>query len=171
MVSIGWRKVLAPILLSLLLLISACSTAAPPSPYEQVQQETTGSKAPPAVSREAAPGGTFNQFFPQSQEGFQVIPSQEKKGFAEYKLNRDGTTIAMLSINDTISNPEAAQKYLNSTRQIAGYPAVDIGSTQTAVLVASRYQVKVQSRDPSFAVGDRDAWIAKFDLAGLAQLQ
>lgn len=169
MKSTGWRRILAPFLLSLMLFLSACAQVAP-SPYEQVQEDTTGKNAPAAVSAEAQAGGTFNQFFPASQEGFEVVPAQEKAGFAEYKLNRDGVTVAMLSINDTISNPDAAQKFQGSDRQIDGYPAVEVGSTQTAVLVAERYQVKVQSRDESFQPGDREAWIARFDLMGLSQL-
>jgi hypothetical protein len=165
-----WRNVLTSFLLSLVLLLTACANVAPPSPYDQVQEDTTGRNAPAAVAREAQPGGNFNRFFPAPQDGFDVVPAQEKRGFAEYKLNRDGTTMAMLSINDTVSNPEAAQKFQDSDRQIAGYPAVDIGSTQTAVLVADRYQVKVQSRDESFTAGDRETWLARFNLDGLAQL-
>jgi hypothetical protein len=170
MVAMRWRKLIAPLLLTVMLVVTGCATAPAPSPYDQVQEETTGRDAPAAVASEAQPGGTFNQFFPDPQEGFDVVPSQEKQGFAEYKLNQDGTTVAMLSINDTISNPEATQKFQDSDRQIAGYPAVDIGSTQTAILVADRYQVKVQSRDESFTVGDRETWLARFDLDGLAQL-
>jgi hypothetical protein len=170
MFSMSWRRFLAPLFLGIFLLLSACSTTAP-SPYEQVQQETTGKNAPAAVSSEAQPGGAFNKFFPASQDGFEVVPSQEKTGFAEYKLNRDGTTVAMLSISDTSSLPDAAQKFASSTRQVAGYPAVDVGSTQTAILVAGRYQVKVQSRDQSFQVSDREAWLSKFDLPGLSQLK
>jgi len=162
------RIILTPLCLSVLLLLSACGSA-PPSPYDQVQQETVGSQAP-AVVDEAVQGSQFNALFPSSADGFDVVPAQEKKGFAEYKLNQDGTTMAMLSINDTISNPDAAAKFAESDRTIAGYPAVDIGSTQTAILVADRFQVKVQSRDDAFAGGDREAWLSKFDLDGLANL-
>ncbi|HEY9645683.1 MAG TPA: hypothetical protein V6C88_04895 [Chroococcidiopsis sp.] len=165
-----WRKILAPILLSLVLLVSACS-APTTSPYDQVQEDTTGRNAPAAVADDAVKGGSFNAFFPRSQDGFDVVPAQEKQGFAEYKLNRDGTTVAMLSINDTSGNPDAAQKFQASTRQVGGYPAVDVGSTQTAILVANRFQVKVQSRDPAFAVSDREAWLTKFNLSGLAQVK
>ncbi|NEQ98274.1 MAG: hypothetical protein F6K30_16400 [Cyanothece sp. SIO2G6] len=163
------RNVLAPLCLSALLLFSACASA-PPSPYEQVQQETVGNQAP-AVADEAVQGSQFNALFPSAADGFNVVPSQEKQGFAEYKLNQDGTTMAMLSINDTISNPDAAAKFAGSDRTVAGYPAVDIGSKQTAILVGDRFQVKVQSRDDAFGVSDREAWISKFDLDGLANLK
>jgi hypothetical protein len=157
-------------MLVVVLLLGGCTATKPPSPYDQVQEDTTGRNAPEAVSDAALPGSTFNQFFPASEGEFEVVPSQEKDGFAEYKLNRDGTTVAMLSINDTISNPDAAQKFASSTREIGSYPSVTVGSTQTAILVNGRFQVKVQSRDESFTEGDRDAWIEKFDLDGLAQL-
>jgi hypothetical protein len=76
----------------------------------------------------------------------------------------------MLSISDTSSLPTAAQKYAQSTTKIGGYPSVEVGTTQTGILVADRYQVKVQSRDPSFTQADRQAWIQKFDLKGIAKL-
>lgn len=166
----GWYQGWCALLLCGALLLTGCATA-PPSPYADIQEETTGSSAPPAVAREAIAGGTFNQFFPDSAAPFEVVPSQEKQGFAEYKLNEGGTTVAMLSINDTASNPEAATKFLDSTEQIGGYPAVDIGSQQTALLVSDRFQVKVQSRDDSFDREDRVAWLEQFDLTGLSRLE
>ncbi|WKT81834.1 hypothetical protein QYC27_03260 [Thermosynechococcus sp. PP45] len=160
---------LTALILALTLLITGCAPT-PPSPYEQVQQESTQRNAPPAVSREATQGSEFNRFFPPEGNGFERIYVQEKKGFAEAKLKKEGKELAMLAISDTISTPEAAAKFQNSTMQIAGYPAVEVGTTQTAILVANRYQVKVLSRDPSFTASDRREWIEKFDLAGLAQL-
>ncbi|MGG6292838.1 hypothetical protein ACQ4M4_00320 [Leptolyngbya sp. AN02str] len=168
MVSARWLKVCMALCLSLLLFVTACSKA--PSPYEQVQKDTTGWGAPKAVAKDAEKGSTFNQFFP-SLKGFDVIPSQEKKGFAEYKVNKDGKTVAMLSINDTISLPTAAVKYQSATEQIAGYPTVEQGSTTTGILVNDRYQIKVMSRDPSFTREDRVDWLQKFDLRGIAKLE
>ena len=171
MIARSWHRLIASVLLSTMLLVSACSGGPQEvSPYDQVQQETTSGDAPAAVSDAAIAGGEFNRFFPAALDDYDVVPSQEKTGFAEYKLNQGGTTVAMLSINDTISNPDAAQKFADSTEQIAGYPAVDIGSQQTAILVSDRFQVKVQSRDDSFVRDDRVAWLEKFDVSGLAQL-
>lgn len=164
-----WLKGVMPLLLSLVLVVGACSSA--PSRYDQVQRDTTGFGTPSAVDRRAEQGGTFNQFFPDSQGDFQVIPYQEKKGFAEYKLQRGDTTLAMLSISDTTSLPAAAEKYSNATDTIAGYPAVNQGATATGLLVNGRYQVKVMSRDASFTQADRVDWLQKFDLQGLAQLR
>ncbi len=150
-------------------LLAACTSA--PSKYDQIQSETTGSDAPAAVAKQATQGSAFNAFFPASEGAYEVVPSQEKQGFAEYKLNRDGKTVAMLSINDTISVPAAAAKYDGATTAIAGYPSVEQGATGTGILVNGRYQVKVLSRDDAFTATDRAEWIQKFDLQGLSQLQ
>lgn len=170
MISVRWRRLLAPLLLSLLLFVSACSPAKPPSRFEQTQQQTSQKNAPPAVSQAAESGGSFNKFFPKSANGYEVVPSQEKKGFAEYKVNKDGKNVAMLAVSDTTGTP-AADKFKNSTTQIAGYPAVEQGQNATAILVGNRYQVKALSRDPSFTKADRATWLSKFNLQGLSSLK
>lgn len=163
-----WLRRLAPMLVGLIFLVTACSSA--PNKYDQVQKDTTGFGKPTAVSNEAQKGGTFNQFFPKSEGNFDVVPSQEKKGFAAYKLNQDGATLATLSINDTISLPAAVTKYSSATENISGYPSVNQGTTATGLLVNGRYQVKVLSKSPSFSQTDRVDWLQKFDLKGLAEL-
>lgn len=164
-----WLKRVVPLMVCLVLLISSCASA--PSKYDKVQKDTTGFGAPAAVARKAEKGDNLNRFFPGDQGQYKVIPYQEKKGFAEYKLQRGDATVAMLTINDTTSLPSAAAKYESATERISGYPAVDQGTTATAILVNDRYQVKVLSRDPAFTKEDRVAWIQKFDLKGLAQLK
>lgn len=164
------RKILAPLLLSLLLLVTSCAKE-PPSRFEQAQQESSQQKSGQAVAKNATQGAEFNKFFPKAGAGYDRVFTQEKKGFAEAKLKKDGKDVAMLAISDTTSTPSAAAKFQQSTKTIGGYPAVNIGSTQTAVLVNNRYQVKVLSRDPSFTQGDREAWLQKFDLNGLARSQ
>jgi hypothetical protein len=166
-----WGSILLSICLGGLLLISTGCASQPPSPYAQVQQESTQRGAPKAVAKEATQGSEFNKFFPKPAAGYDRVYTQEKKGFAEAKLNKDGKNIAMLSISDTASLPTAAQKYTQSTEKIAGFPTVEIGTTQTGVLVAGHYQVKVLSRDPSFTKSDRQDWIQKFDLNGLSKLR
>ncbi|HEY9878863.1 MAG TPA: hypothetical protein V6D29_10430 [Leptolyngbyaceae cyanobacterium] len=164
-----WLRRLAPVLICLALIVSACASA--PNKYDEVQKDTTGRQAPAAVDKKAEQGATFNKFFPDSGNGYEVVPAQEKKGFAEYKLNKDGQTVAMLTINDTTSLPAAADKYKSATTKIAGYPAVNQGTTATGILVNDRYQVKVLSRSPNFTQADREAWLQKFDLQGIAQLR
>lgn len=169
MVSIRLRQVCVPLVVSLSLATVACAPE-PPSRYDQVQKETS-QRGSSAVSKEAVNGSKFNRYFPKSGGGFSVTPSQEKKGFAEHKVNRGGKNVAVLSINDTISNPSAAAKYQQSSTRIGGFPAVEQGQTGTGVLVGDRFQVKAQSRDPSFTKQDRAAWIQKFDLNGLSTLK
>lgn len=164
-----WPRVFAPLFLALLLFVSACAPQ-PPSRFDQAQQASTEKGAPPAVAKDATQGSEFNQFFPAAVDGYERVFTQEKKGFAEAKLKKDGKDMAMLAISDTTSNPAAAKKFEGSADQISGYPAKEVGTTQTALLVGDRYQVKVLSRDPSFTKEQRREWIAKFDLAGLEQL-
>jgi gas vesicle protein len=169
MTSINWRKLLAPMFLSLFLFTTACTPSAP-SRYDKVQKDTTGMFNKTAVARKAEKGGKFNQFFPTETRNYKVVPTQEKKGFAEYKLVKDGKTVAMLSVSDTTSLPSAAAKFKDSDFKISGFPAVDQGANATAVLVNDRYQVKVLTRDTSFGKEDRVDWLQKFDLRGLAKL-
>ena len=162
------RKVIVVFSLSLLLLTS-CATQAP-SRFEQAQQESS-QRGSSAVVRESESGGSFNKFFPPSGGGYQRVYSQEKKGFAEAKLKKDGKEVAVLAISDTLNNPSAAKKFEKSTQKIKGYPAVSQGKTGTTVLVGDRFQVKVLSRDPAFSESDRQAWLDKFDLKGLSKVK
>jgi hypothetical protein len=171
MFSPRWLKILAPLMLSMTLLVTACGSSAPPSKYDNVQKESTKTKKGQAVAKQAVDGSKFNKFFPSAGDGYKTIPSQEKKGFAEYKLNKGTKTVAMFSINDTVSTPDAAAKFKGSTKKIGGYPAVETGSTATSVLVADRFQAKVLTRDASFTKSDREAWLKKFNLSGLANVK
>ncbi|MBT9311905.1 hypothetical protein [Leptothoe kymatousa] len=134
--------------------------------WEQIEEQT------PAVDVDkdaVINGSAFNKFFPNAN-GYERVYTQEKDGFAEAKLKQDGNTLAMMSVSDTISNPSATNKYQNSERSLAGYPLAEVGKTATSLLVADRLQVKVLSRDDAFTATDREAWLEKFDLAGLAKL-
>jgi hypothetical protein len=174
MIVFNWRRAIAPLVLSVLLLVTGC-TAKEPSPYAQAQQESAQKGAQPAVAKDATQGSSFNKFFPKPGDGYERVFTQEKKGFAEAKLKKDGKDVAMLAISDAAADVtagiSATKKFEKSVTKIAGYPAVDVGTTQTAVLVADRYQVKVLSRNPAFAKTDRQAWIQRFDLTGLAKLK
>jgi len=164
-----WRRALLPLLLSTLLFATACASKT--SPYAQVQKDTTRWNAPSAVAKTAEQGATFNQFFPDHVQGYEIVPAQEKKGFAEYKVNRDGENVAVISISDTTSLPTAAIKYQSSDFKVGDYPAVDQGAMATGLLINNRYQVKVLSRSPAFTRDDRIAWLEKVDLKGIALLK
>lgn len=167
--SFRFRKILVTGLLAVLLLVTSCTTKAP-SQFSQAQKDST-SRGATAVVKDSASGGSFNRFFPPSGGGYDRVYTQEKKGFAEAKLKKDGKELALLAISDIRNNPSAATKFQNSTQKINGFPAIEQGATATAVLVDDRFQVKVLSRDPSFTADDREAWLAKFDLNGLAKLK
>ncbi|HEY9706430.1 MAG TPA: hypothetical protein V6C58_28610 [Allocoleopsis sp.] len=165
-----WQKGLIPLSLILLLSVSACGPK-PPSQFDAAQKESTGKNAKPAVVKESTEGGSFNKYFPKADSGYSVTFAQEKPGLAEAKLKKGGKEVAALSISDTLNDPASAKKYDKSTKKIGGYPAVDIGKNSTAVLVKKHYQVKVSSKDKSFAKTDREAWIEKFNLQGLESLK
>ena len=167
----GRRVLAALVLCALLLFTSACTATQAPGRFDSAQQESSKQRSGQAVAKAATQGSEFNKFFPPASNGFQRVCTQEKKGFAEAKLKKDGKDVAMLSISDTKSTPIAAAKFKNSTKKIGSYPAVEVGNTQTAILVGDRYQVKVLSRDPSFTASDREAWLKKFNLNGIARLQ
>ena len=116
-------------------------------------------------------GGDFNKFFPKDEGDYNVLYTQEKEGFAQAKLNLNGTEVATLAVSDTVISVDALDKFKDSKEEIAGYPAAAVGALGTAVLVGDRFQVQVRSKDASFSADDREAWIEKFDLAGLAALK
>ncbi|TAF56963.1 MAG: hypothetical protein EAZ61_02445 [Oscillatoriales cyanobacterium] len=167
------RTTALALVLSLSLILTGCAGAkdtAPPSPTSTISTPSEIQKTE-AVSAAALPGSAFNAFFPATQNGFERVYTQEKDGFAEAKLKQDGSDVAKLAISDTISTPAAAQKFANVSDAIAGYPALSIGSQQTAILVNDRFQVKVISVADSFTADDRSAWLQKFDLKGLSELR
>lgn len=165
------RKLVTVGLLSILLFVTltACSPK-PTSRFDQAQQEST-QRGAKAVVKKSEQGSSFNKFFPKSGDGYDRVYTQEKKGFSEAKLKKDGKDLAVMAISDTLNTPTAAAKFQQSTAKIGGFPSVQQGSTATAVLVADRYQVKVLSRDPSFSASDRQTWLEKFDLKGLSRLK
>jgi len=121
-------------------------------------------------SSQTLAGGEFNKFFPKKGGEFDVVFTQEKAGMAQAKLKKQGQEVAMLTISDTAGNPSAAEKFKSSTASIAGYPSSASGSNGTVILVGNRFQVQVRSQGDDFTQSDREAWLQKFDLGGLARL-
>ncbi len=125
--------------------------------------------ARPAPEPQITPGKNFNTAFPRSGAGLTVQFTQEKEGYAQADLLKDGKKMAQLSISDTDSNPNAREKFKPGARTIAGHPSATVGSLGTAILVASRYQVQVRSIDPGFTAQEREYWLNQFQLGGLKQ--
>ena len=96
--------------------------------------------------------------------------SQEKQGFSQAKLELDGELVATLSVSDLIGDEKALKSYEGTPIQVAGFPAVTKGKLGTAVLAGGRFQVQVRSKSDAFGADIREAWLAKFDLAGLSKL-
>jgi hypothetical protein len=149
------------------LMLAACAPV-DPSRWEEAQESTAGQRA---TDKEAVAGGELNRFFPESNDAYSVVYTQEKIGFAEAVLKHEGEDVATLAIFDTVSNPEAAEKYKASTKQLDAYPALAIGENGTGILVADRFQVQVRAKSESFSAADRDEWLLAFDLKGLAGLK
>jgi hypothetical protein len=169
----SWRTATLALVLSFSLILTGCAGAkdtAPPIAPSTISTPAEVQKTD-AVSDAALPGSAFNAFFPDPQNEFERVYTQEKAGFAEAKLKQDGSEVAKLAISDTISTPAAAQKFADVSETIAGYPSLSIGSKQTAILVNDRFQVKVISVADSFTADDRSAWLQKFDLKGLSELR
>ena len=165
---ISLRKFLVAFFFTSCLLLTSCAQEAP-SRFDGAQQESTN-KGATAVVDNSQTGGTFNRYFPDSGSGYERVYSQEKKGFAQAKLKRDGKEVAILSISDVLNNPSTVNKFQDSTSKIKGFPAISQGKTGTAILVGDRYQVKIRSKNNAFTESDRRKWLNKFNLRGLSKL-
>lgn len=154
-------------LLWMTLVLAACAPIEP-SRWEEAQEVTAGQSA---TAQEALAGSAFNKFFPKATNGYSVVYTQEKRGFAEAVLKHEGEEVATLSIFDTVSNPEAAAKYKESTQKLDDYPVVAVGANGTGILIADRFQVQIRTKSDHFSAADRDAWLLAFDLKGLAGLK
>jgi hypothetical protein len=157
--------------LALALVLAACGAQEEPSRWDEAQQTSTSNGQ--LAMDEAVPGSAFNPFFPGTaaeNAGFDLTFTQEKDGFAEAALRRDGTQVALLSVSDTATNPEATEKYQDATSELAGYPLYE-AEPVTAVLVEDRFQVQVFSETDDFSADDRAFWLQQFDLEGIAALQ
>ncbi len=136
-------------------------------------QASSAAKAPtPPPDAPAVPkteGGALNKFFPaDGTDGTKRVFTQEKTGFAEARLSREGKDVATLSISDAVNDDAVKAKFTGVADSFKGNPIVTVGKNQTAVLVKNKYQVKVSSQ--SLDADARKAWLDKFDLSGLSAL-
>jgi len=153
--------------LGLALLLAGCKKEQ--SRWEAAQDATEGKRT--SVAQQAVDGSVFNQFFPKQGEGFNIVFKQEKSGFAQASLQQDGRELAVFSIFDTVSNPEARSKYGDSSEQIAGYPVVTDETRSRSALVRNRFQAQGRSIDAGFGDSDRKEWLEKFDLTGISEIE
>jgi hypothetical protein len=161
------RLLVGLLLLPLVAMVVACGGNPADTRWATAQQQ---SRNQPAVAKEALAGKEFNKFFPKAESPWDRTFKQEKQGTAIASLKKDGKEVATLTVFDTVSDPDVAKDYKESTEALAGCPLLAKGSKATAVLVANRFQVKVLSTDNSFTEDDRKEWLKKFDLDGIAKL-
>jgi hypothetical protein len=122
----------------------------------------------PAPVVEAPPPAALNATFPKGTGEFKFVFTQEKEGFAQGEWMKGSIKLATLSVADTKANPSARDKFKETSKKIAGFPAATIGAQGTAVLVADRFQVQVRSTSPSFSPADREALLSQCNLRALA---
>lgn len=154
-------------LIALLVVTVTAGCREEPSRWDAAQVATEGKKTSTAAS--AIDGGELNQFFPKQGEGYDMVFLQEKQGMAQASLRKGGEELAVLSIFDTNSNPSARDKF-EGAQEIAGYPAVDETKSLSA-LVGKRFQVQIRSMATGFGKSDRQAWLEKFDLLGISEIE
>lgn len=159
------RLATSSLLLSLALV--GCNKAPETSRWDKKTEEVKQAGKPAEASKATA-GGALNRYFPGDGPDGKRVFTQERDGYAEAKLQRDGKDLATLSIADLSSNPDAKKKYDGATDKVAGFPLTTLGSTMSSVLVKERYQVRVSS--PALDAAARKDLLGKFDLAGLSKL-
>lgn len=153
------------VVLFLGVLLGACKKE--PTRWDQAATAPAPAAAPQAPALKA--GSAFNVIFPpDGTDGYKRVFTQEKVGFAECKLQKDGQDIATLSINDLAADPVGMKKFAGATETINGSPLVTVGKNQSALLVNNRFQVKVSSQTLDAAA--RKPIFSKFNLAGFAGL-
>lgn len=122
-------------------------------------------------TREVVNGTEFNALFPSAVSGESLVFTQEKRGFSEAKLKRDGQVTALLAISDTVTAPDARTKFAAVQTRLKGWPLVDQGAQASALLVADRFQVKVIGQGSGLDPERRHELLGAFDLQALAALQ
>jgi hypothetical protein len=115
-------------------------------------------------------GTAFNRLFPEAGPGEQLIFTQEKRGFSEAKLKQGDQTKALLAISDTITAPEARDKFASTRERLQGWPLAEQGGQASALLVADRFQVKVIGQGVGLDGQQRHDLLGAFRLQELAAL-
>jgi len=151
-----------------LLALGAASCKEEPTRWDKAAEAPLPAKPAEPAQQEKA-GGSFNKAFPpDGVDGYKRVFTQEKEGFAEAKLQKDGKDVATLAISDVANDNDAKGKFEKSADNVSGHPLVTVGKNQSALLVKNRYQVKVSSQ--SLEPDARKELLSKFDLATLASL-
>ena len=160
-----WSRVSWVTALSVLLMAAGACREAKSTRWDEKAAEVKEGKVAPVDKSTVEKGASLNSFFPPEDHGLRRTFTQEKLGYAEAKLVREGKT-AQASISDTNNNPNARAKFDGASDRVKGHPLVTVGKRQSALLVNGRWQVKVSSSD--FDAAERKALLEAFDLAQLS---
>ena len=156
------RRFLVLALMGAALLTAACKKE--PTRWDEAATATVPAGAGPKIE-----GKKLNAFFPaDGTDGYSRVFTQEKDGFVEAKLKKDGADVATLAISDATSDDGVKSKFAGAADKVSGQPLVTVGKNQSAVLVHDKYQVKVSSQ--TLDADARKALLGKFDLDGLGKL-
>ena len=83
-------------------------------PKEDAKTEVPASTHP-VHREEVTAGAKLNSVFPAGEGEFKVTFTQEKSGFAEADLFKDGKKLAAMTVSDTEATPTARDKLKAST--------------------------------------------------------
>ncbi len=127
--------------------------------------------AQPPVAADSAESGKFDPFFPKPEDGYQIVFQPENPGYAQASLHGAGDQeLAVFSIFDTEKSPIVLARFGRSEQKIGEQTVLSEESSLSA-LIAERYHVQVRSVAPDFGEAERQAWLEKFDLAGIAKME
>jgi hypothetical protein len=164
-----WKhRIHSPAFARLFFALAAAGCTKEPTRWDKAAEAPAPAKpGDPALQEKA--GAAFNKAFPaDGADGYKRVFTAEKEGFAEAKLQKDGTYVATLAISDVVSDNDAKSKFEKATDTVASYPLVTVGRYESAILIKNRYQVKVLSQ--ALEAEARKQLLSKFDLAVLAAL-
>jgi len=156
--------------LALLAGLAAGGCGKEPSRWDEAATATLpATVAPGAPAPPKTEGAKLNGFFPaDGTDGYSRVFTQEKDGFVEAKLKKDGQEVATLAISDASGDESVKAKYASAPDKVGDQPLVTVGKNQSAVLVNNKFQIKVSSQ--TLDADARKTLLSKFDIKGLAKL-
>lgn len=92
-----------------------------------------------------------------------------KEGFAEVVYKKGDAEVATVTITDTSAVPAVRDDYKDAKEKVGDSPLKTSGNYKSAMLVADRFQVQIQSQ--RLKAPQRQAWLEKVDVAALGKLR
>lgn len=170
-------------LLPLLLVLAACGKPSGEAPGSARAAATVVVSAKASAPTSTAPvlasaavakmvdGARFVPVFAPA-EVFGATERQDrptKQGFAEAAYKKGKDDLATVTITDTTGVPGVRDDYKDPRETVAGFPLKTSGYTKSAILVADRFQIQIQSQ--RIKAPERKALFEKMDLEALQALE